>query len=27
MGVKYGLFVRNTMDKGSSSGTFTFGNT
>lgn len=27
MGVKYGLFVRNTMDKGSSSATYTFGNT
>jgi hypothetical protein len=24
--VKYGLFIRNTMDKGSSSATFTFGN-
>ena len=26
MGVKYGLFIKNTMDKGSSSATFTFGN-
>jgi hypothetical protein len=26
MGVKYGLFIKSTMDKGSSSATFTFGN-
>jgi hypothetical protein len=26
MGVKYGLFLKNTMDKGSSSSTLTFGN-
>ncbi len=26
MGVKYGLFIRCTMDKGSSAATFTFGN-
>ncbi len=26
MGVKYGIFVKNTMDKGSSAATLTFGN-
>jgi hypothetical protein len=27
MGVKYGLFLKNTIDKGSSAASFTFGNT
>jgi hypothetical protein len=27
MGVKYGLFLKNTLDKGSSSQSYTFGNT
>ena len=27
MGTKYGLFLRNTFDKGSSASTYTFGNT
>lgn len=27
MGVKYGLFLRSTLDKGSSAQSFTFGNT
>ena len=27
MGLKYGLFIKNTMDKGSSAPTLTFGNT
>jgi hypothetical protein len=27
MGLKYGLFLRNTLDKGSSAPTITFGNT
>lgn len=26
MGIKYGLFLRNTLDKGSSAQSFTFGN-
>jgi len=26
MGIKYGLFLRNTLDKGNSSSTLTFGN-
>lgn len=26
MGVKYGLFIRNTIDKGSSAASYTFGN-
>jgi hypothetical protein len=27
MGFKYGIFIKNDLDKGSSSSTFTFGNT